>query len=128
MSQTPEQDSAESPMTVINGRVKVPVKTEEGKTVDVLVITVPISKAPDYLSLQPKLSEFLMLVTGSTAEFIDSLDDESLFRLDDIAQRLNNPRIARYLTRQRAVLDLALKRAEGLGVSTNSLQTLLPSA
>ena len=107
---TPPTSAATEPLdsiTVINGGVEHDVHfLAKGKPSEtVLVKLVPISKIGQYLTSAGDMAKLVELCCGKDAGWADTVDDDSLFAIDTLARKINDPRVGRWLTRQKAAVE-----------------------
>ncbi len=86
----------------------------------VLVRLVPLSKAGDYLALVGDLIPFVELACSKPAGWGDTLEDDSVYEIEEIFRKLNDPRFDRYVRRQTEAVGKMTQMAKAAGVSTIS--------
>lgn len=95
------QDNAPSAQALTYGFEELQVKDRKGEAYTVKVRAVLNRELQQYVELlladEAPLAEFL---TGKKREFIDQLDDDSIYAINDAGERINNPRLARWEERQ----------------------------
>lgn len=113
---------------VINGAQKftvtyLPDKDGLSKTEEVMVRLIPVSKIGEYLSKIGVIEQLVELLTGKEAGWADTLSDDSLYAIDSLGRKINDPRLDRYVRRQTEAVSSLAAKAQNLAGLTNSLQT-----
>lgn len=108
-------------VAVINGAVDQEVKYLSGEREIVKVKLVPISKFDEYLTAKTVLPSFVEYICGKDKGWADTLDDESIYKIEALAKTLNDPRVDRFIKRQQETVNemqpLVAKVAELNGFS-----------
>jgi hypothetical protein len=93
------------PLVLINGASKILAKFNDGHTEEVVVNLIPISKVIDYLNIIAEPEKFVEFVTGKSPGWADTLTDDSIWEIDELARAMNDPRIDRYARRQKVTVE-----------------------
>lgn len=96
---------------IVNDLGYVEVKHRNGQTERVEVIEFPIRKLSAALATRWNIGEFLIVCTGKTGEWVDSLTDESAFALYDRFSERNSERLGQW---EKRLTPLAEKYKEKL--------------
>ncbi len=96
---------------VISGGKPIIVTKRDGSNENVSVRLIKVSEVQKYLELTPTLGAFVEFCTGKPAGWADDLGEDSLFRIDEEARKMNDPFIERWFRRQREIMG-QLKKAE----------------
>lgn len=126
MDTAPETKKPSS-LAIINGKASLPVKLKNGADHEVQVQLISFAKVEEYYKLIGDLPKFVQLMTGTDEAFYETLSDDSIFAIDNLAKELNDPRIARFLQRQRATFR-KLEKDHEESQSMSSLPTPSPAA
>ena len=106
---TPPSAPVPSGMTVVNGGEKFVAVKADGGTQEVFIRLVKIREMDDYLLRYENISELVQFVTGTDADFVDSLDDDSLYELNRRVRAVNDPRFDRWVSEKAATVGTKLK-------------------
>lgn len=117
----PSPDAPAAPYQIpadvlINGGQNITVKDIAGNPVEVKVILVPLKKMGDYYEKLGDINAFVEFVTAKPAGFAETLDDDSIFLIDETATQLNSFRAARFLERQKKIRDTVTGANNRLGI------------
>lgn len=121
MSQSTELSSD----TIINGRKREVVKLLDGRQEEVYVRLIPISKLAEFIDSIGSVSRVIAMATGKDDAWIDLLDPDSVFHLDEVARAMNDPQIARWAQRQRATVGKTKGMMQDM---VDALKPLSPTA
>ena len=77
-----------------------------------------LAKLPELMSLIGDMSGYVALVTGKDSDWVDSLEDASLYDIYDTGRALNDPRFDRWMERQ-------LQTVQDLKPVTDKLSTFM---
>jgi len=108
MNTNPDTPAAQQPIpadVLLNGGQTITVKTLKGETVDVKVRLIPVKELGKYLETVGDLANFSGFITGKDESFIDQLDDDALYAIDELGRNINSPRVARLLERTKVTLQ-----------------------
>lgn len=99
---------------LINGGMEITVTLKTGAKETVKVLLVPLSKASRYVEFIDDLTLFTELVTAKPAGWADTLEDDSVYEIDELAKKLNDPRIDRFLQRQLKTVERMAPTAQAM--------------
>lgn len=106
--------------TIINGRKREVVKLLDGRQEEVYVRLIPISKLAEFIDSTGNVSRVIAMATGKDEAWIDSLDPDSVFHLDEVARVMNDPQIARWALRQRATVSKTRGMMEDIAAASKA--------
>jgi len=119
----------ELPSQIITiGGQKLPIKMRDGSTSEVLVGLVEIANIGDYLSNIGDVNRVCEICTGNPIGWSKTVDDESIYEIDEIARKLNDPRVGRWLKRQQAAMSEMMPLAQQAAKANASMKLSLTSA
>lgn len=101
---------------LINGGQNLTVKDIAGNPVEVKVILVPLKKMGTYYEKLGDMNAFVEFVTDKPAGFSETLDDDSVFLIDETATKLNSFRAARFLERQKKIRETVVGTNQRLNI------------
>lgn len=104
-SPVPAATYASLPALTVSCPVSLVVRTPAGEEIAVEIAKFPLSKMGRYAETLADLGPFVEFVTGRPAGFADTILHEDVFRIDEVAQKLNADRLARLLRRQCEVAE-----------------------
>jgi hypothetical protein len=103
-----------------------PITYMHGATEVVNVRLVPLTKVAQYFDTIGDIHAFVEFVTDMPKGWAETLDDDSLYAIDELGKAQNDPRFARLLARQKKTLQgvkpMAISSQE-VSALTNSLAT-----
>ena len=87
-------------LAILLGKQDVVVTLRDGTKETVSVSVLSIRKIQDYMLLQDSLADTIELVCAKEKGWADTLTLESAFELDEIARKLNDPFLEKFIQRQ----------------------------
>lgn len=107
---------------VAGGQVlTVKKKGKDGASEEVLVKLVPISQLTKYASLIDHIAPLAEFLCGKEAGWADTLDENSVYQIDEVGRYINDPRLDRLIARQ-------VKAVAKLGPTLDRASHLISSA
>lgn len=89
-----------SPMTILTGGEQLVAKLRDGTTETVTVRLMTMRELQGYITGIDDISAFVEMACKKPAGWADNLTPDSLFDLDEVTRRLNDPILDRLIQRQ----------------------------
>lgn len=108
---------------IINGGQSIKARLNNGTTEEVKVKLVPIGKVASYLEKIGDPGAFVDFICGKPKDWSDTVEPDSFMEIDELARKINDPIVARFLKRQQRMMQGIGPMSKGLTAFMNSSAT-----